>query len=156
MKPTKRRRATCEYHGMKWTAEYAAWRDMKARCMNPKNKNFNRYGGRGIKVYKSWINSFNAFLSHVGKKPFPKAVLDRIDNEGNYEPGNLRWVDMKTQCINRSNTNWIEFRGERLSASDWSRRLSSSQSLVANRLRLGWSVEKALTTPQLRSKSAKY
>jgi hypothetical protein len=88
-------------HGMKFTTEYKSWTHMKYRCNNPKSNCYSYYGGRGIKVCERWNNSFENFLEDVGKKPEKSYSLDRIDFNGNYEPGNVRWADKKTQANNR-------------------------------------------------------
>jgi hypothetical protein len=78
-------------HGMKGTPEYAAWHAMLSRCYNPNVKAFHNYGGRGITVCPEWRSDFAAFYRCIGPKP-AGADLDRIDNDGNYEPGNVRWT----------------------------------------------------------------
>lgn len=84
-------------------SEYVAWQQMKHRCLNPKNRAWHRYGGRGIKVCDEWINSFENFLADMGFKPTPTHSLDRFpNNDGNYEPGNCRWATKKEQANNRS------------------------------------------------------
>jgi hypothetical protein len=87
-------------HGQSSTAEYTAWCGMKDRCYNPKHEKFKYYGGRGISVWGGWQDNFSAFLSHIGPKPSPSLSLDRINNNGNYEPGNVRWADQTTQVRN--------------------------------------------------------
>lgn len=86
------------------TPEYRAWVNMMTRCYNVKNKSYSDYGGRGVVVCDRWRDSYEAFLSDVGRRPGPRSTLDRIDNEGNYEPGNVRWASYFTQARNRRST----------------------------------------------------
>lgn len=88
-------------HGMSRTAEYKAWRDMLARCARPTNKSFKNYGGRGIKVCQRWRDRFENFLADMGRKPSPELSIDRINNDGNYKPGNCRWATLKEQNNNQ-------------------------------------------------------
>lgn len=84
--------------------EYQAWYDMKHRCLNPNNTRYANYGGRGIVVCKEWLNSFENFLEDMGPRPSRRS-LDRIDNNGNYEPGNCRWATDKQQAYNKRTNN---------------------------------------------------
>jgi hypothetical protein len=83
------------------TTEYKAWGGMKDRCYNPNSHKWKYYGGRGIKVCDRWRNSFENFLDDMGLKPASNLSIDRIDNDGDYEPGNCRWADSTTQSNNQ-------------------------------------------------------
>lgn len=89
-------------HGQSETRLYAIWHAMKQRCFNPNHKNYVDYGGRGIKVCEEWKNDFQAFYDWAMANGYEESLsIDRINNDGNYEPQNCRWVTMKEQCNNR-------------------------------------------------------
>ena len=87
-------------HGRSALVEYMAWKDMKYRCSNPNVKSYKYYGGRGIKVCEQWVNSFEIFIKDVGNRPDKGYSLDRIDNNGDYEPKNVRWETQQNQMRN--------------------------------------------------------
>lgn len=87
-------------HGYTGTREFASWTSAIDRCTNPNSPKFKHYGGRGITMCQRWRESFTAFISDMGPRP-PKMSLDRINNDGNYEPGNCRWATQSQQCKNR-------------------------------------------------------
>lgn len=125
------------------SSEYKAFHDAKARCQNPKNKFYYRYGGRGIKFL---FKSFEDFLKEIGRKPSPELQLDREDNDSHYMKGNIRWITRKEQVINKSNNHFLEFKGERLTISQWSKKFGLNRNTITSRLNRGWSIEKVLTT----------
>lgn len=133
------------------STEYRAFHEMKKRCNNTTSKFYPKYGGRGIKVCDEWQASggFELFLAHVGRKPSQKHTLDRINNNGDYEPGNVRWATMKEQMRNTRRTRLITFRGETLCLLDMSKKYGLVRRTVDTRLKRGWSVEDALTVPPL-------
>ena len=90
-------------HGKFGTNIYSVWAGMKSRCYYEKNENYINYGARGIKVCERWKNSFENFYKDMGDKPSSKHQLDRIDNDGDYEPSNCRWVTPSENCLNRRN-----------------------------------------------------
>lgn len=126
--------------------EYEAWLGMKDRCYNPKYDLFHRYGGRGIVVCKRWLGSFQYFYDDVGKSP-PGMSLHRINNDGNYEPGNVKWATGIEQSNCTSRNHYIELGGRRQTASQWSRELGIKPGTILTRLGLGWNAKDALTLP---------
>lgn len=89
-------------HGMTNSPEYQAWEGMKHRCSSPNSPSWSRYGGRGIQVCAEWRDSFEAFFAHIGPRPSAVHSVDRIDNDGNYEPGNVRWATPAQQHANKT------------------------------------------------------
>jgi hypothetical protein len=120
---------------------------MKDRCFCKTNCNYKYYGARGITVHPEWVASFKSFYDHVGPRPSKYHSIDRIDNGGNYEPGNVRWATKKEQANNRRSSVVLTFNGEALTASQWSEKTGLPKYLISCRLRSGWTIEKALTKP---------
>ncbi len=131
-------------HGMSRTRVYVAWRSMKRRCYAPSVEKFAEYGGRGIKVCERWRESFAAFYEDMGDPP-PGASLDRLDNDGDYAPGNCRWATQTQQLRNTRRNRLLTYAGKTLCIAAWADEVGLSQQLIWNRLRKGWSVERALT-----------
>lgn len=138
---------TCVRHSHSRTPEYRAWQGMIRRCENRSCKWYHRYGGRGIVVCQRWRESFVNFLQDIGNRPSAVHSLDRIDNDGNYEPGNCRWVTRREQTLNSSVPRMISFNGMTRSVSDWARSLGIKIPTLEKRLLSGWSLEEALLTP---------
>jgi hypothetical protein len=120
---------------------------MSQRCTNPRHKSWSYYGGRRISVCDQWRNDYTAFLAHVGRRPSPKHSLDRIDNDGNYEPGNVRWATKKEQQRNRRFNRYITLNGETLLLLDWAERIGIPHDALRDRLNRNWPIERALTEP---------
>lgn len=123
-------------HYMSGAPEYRAWRGMINRCTNPNTANFSDYGGRGICVCDRWLRSFEAFYEDVGPRPDGMSI-DRIDNNGNYEPQNVRWADDFTQAGNRRSTHYIECRGEMVSVSQAAAITGIPVSTIKSRIKRG-------------------
>jgi len=128
-------------------AEYNSWSNMRQRCTNPKTQKYKYYGGRGITVCARWA-SFAHFLTDMGRKPTPKHSIDRINNDGNYEPSNCRWATHDQQMENtRSDRNHvITLNGQSLTITEWAATLGIERSVMYRRLKR-WPLERALTEP---------
>ena len=130
-------------HRMEGTPTYNSWAQMLSRCRNSNNKWFHRYGGRGIAVCERW-GDFRNFYADMGAKPGGLSI-DRIDNDGNYEPGNCRWATVKEQLRNRCVTLTVEYEGGVVSTAELAERHGLSRKLVQARLKRGLSVSEALS-----------
>lgn len=128
-------------HGMTGTPEHNAWGSMLDRCRNPKNARYLRYGARGIVVCERWM-LFENFLADMRLRP-PGMSLDRIDNDGNYEPGNCRWATSKQQRRNTSTNRVVEIHGDRRALSEWAERLGLKPATLWSRIKRGQSPEQA-------------
>ena len=129
-------------HGKSEWPEYGVWVAMKTRCeSNP------HYKGRGITVCERWLNSFEAFIEDMGRRPEVGYDLDRKDNDGNYEKSNCRWVTRRINSRNKQNTRYVTYRGKRKRLVELVEESGLSYHVVYGRLRLGWSIEDTLRTP---------
>ncbi len=131
-------------HNLSKTRTYKIWTGIKTRCNNPNRQKFAVYGGRGISICKEWNNSFEIFLKDMGDAPTEKHTLDRIDSNGNYEPGNCRWATMVTQQNNRTNNRLITHNGITHTLQEWANLRDIPRKTISNRIARGWSVERAL------------
>ena len=133
---------------MRWTPEWLAWKNMRSRCRNPDSTGFHCYGGRGISV-STEFDTFEGFYRILGPRPTGHS-LDRIDVNGNYEPGNVRWADDATQCRNRRDNRFLTHDGVTLTIVDWSVRIGIPMHTLWYRIAVAkWDVARALTTPVL-------
>lgn len=139
-----------ERHGMTDSPLYATWLHMIRRCHCETSEAYGYYGARGISVCQEWQDSFKTFAEHVSALTNCKAdgyTLDRIDNDGNYEPGNVRWATWTEQLNNRRVGRMVTYKGRTQSVSVWSREIGIGISTIQNRLYSGWDAEAALSTP---------
>lgn len=143
----KSRKNTALKHGKRYTPTYNIWSGMKDRCNNLNNANYIYYGGRNIQVCKRWLDSFSNFLEDMGERPTNQHSLDRIDNNGSYTPENCRWATAKEQANNTRNNRYISFDGETKTLSQWADSQNIQKQTISSRIKNGWSLEKALTTP---------
>jgi len=128
-------------------AEYGVWMGMIGRCENPKAKAYPDYGGRGIRVCSQWRDSFERFLSDVGARPSPNHSIDRVDNDGHYEPGNCRWATKAEQQNNRRTNRKVTVQGETMNLWQALRRFDVCDATFRQRTQRGWTDEAALLTP---------
>lgn len=129
------------------STEYGSWKTMRDRCNNPKNSHYGRYGARGIKVCKRWLNSFINFIADMGKKPSPKHSLHRVDNDKGYSHSNCVWATHEEQMSNKSNRRWMWFKGDRRLLVDVARITGMRYDMLMMRLWRGWTDDEALSVP---------
>jgi len=134
-----------EKHNMTASPEYASWKTMMQRCKNKNKQSYKNYGERGIKVCKRW-NSFSCFYEDMGERP-PNATLDRIDNNGNYEPKNCRWATHSEQQRNTSRSVMVTYKNKTLPICSWAEILGLKDNTLRWRKRSGWSDEMTILTP---------
>lgn len=137
-------------HGSTNSPTWYTWAGMIGRCTNSTNYGYPWYGGRGIKVCDRWQgkDGFVNFLADMGERPVGMSI-DRINVNGDYEPGNCRWADSKQQSRNRENTIRLTARGETLPVAEWAERVGCSSLRITQRLSRGWGVEDAIFKPKI-------
>lgn len=133
-------------HGASFDKTYRVWISMRSRCRNPNDRAYPNYGGRGIKVCERW-EDYSTFLSDMGLPPDERMQIDRTDNNGNYEPGNCKWVYQLDNLNNRRNNVRIEYNGRTQTIAQWAAELGIHYRTLNNRINRGWSVERAFTEP---------
>lgn len=134
-------------HGLSKTKEHRTWCHIKDRCHNPQCKRYADYGGRGIVVCDKWRYSFSSFLADVGMAPSQEHEIDRIDNHGNYEPGNCRWATLKEQARNTRRNHLLLYEGRSQSIAAWAEEFGMSTDCLKRRIYNGWPIHDALTRP---------
>lgn len=125
------------------TKEYRAWCSIKKRCFTKSIAAYSRYGGRGITMYAPWAESYTNFLQDVGRAPSRYHSIERVNNDGNYEPGNVCWATMKQQNNNRRSNHNITYNGQTKNIKTWCDQLGLNARKIRQRINRGWSPEKA-------------
>lgn len=126
---------------------YRVWGHMNERCSSPTSNAYEDYGGRGIRVCKEW-KDYKTFHEWAISNGYKEGLsIERVDNDGNYEPSNCKWIPISKQASNRRNIRYLTLNGRERSLLEWSEEFGLDPSNVRTRLKRGWSVERALTTP---------
>ncbi len=133
-------------HGQHGTLTYSRWKSMRQRCIDKNAENYKYYGGRGITICQQWLDSFSTFLEDMGECPIGM-TLERLNSEIGYRPDNCIWAEMAVQNKNRSACVPLTFNGRTMNVTDWAHEVGMSPNALLQRLYLGWSIERALTTP---------
>lgn len=123
---------------------WRSWKSMKTRCLNPNETGFERYGGRNIRVCQRWLDSFENFLADMGERPSLFHSLDRIDNDGHYEPGNVRWATRTEQNRNKKTNVLLEIEGVTRTLSEWAEISGTHYETIRSRLTRGWGAKEAI------------
>lgn len=131
-------RAKRETHGMSDSPEYNTWVHMNQRCHNPKNKDYENYGGRGITVFPLWRTSFEAFYMMLGQRPHIDDTIERIDYNKGYVPGNVKWASRQEQVLNKSDNVVLEIDGVTKTVSQWAEESPVSGFTIYKRIKRGW------------------
>lgn len=127
------------------SCEYMIWASMVERCYSATNKDFGRYGGRGITVCQAWRDSCLVFIEDMGRKPDKNSTLDRVDNDLGYNPSNCKWSTRKEQANNTSRTVFITANGETKPLTEWARLLGLKDATLYSRVTTyGWSDQEAV------------
>ena len=129
------------------TKLYGVWSKMKDRCLNHASKDYRHYGGRGISIFYGWMKYENFHKWAHDNGYAEHLTIERIRNNGDYEPANCRWATRKEQSRNKDNNKIITFKGQAMTVIQWAEKLSIKRFTLYARFNNGWSVERALTTP---------
>ena len=141
-------------HGKKHTRLYNIWCGIKQRCYDVNSNNYKRYGARGIVVCDEWKNDFMSFYNWAMNNGYQDDLsIDRMDNNGNYEPCNCRWATIETQSNNKRSNHVVIYNGISKTVGQWSTDLNINYGTLLSRLLRGWSVERAFTQPVRKGKT---
>lgn len=141
-------------HGMCRTRPYRIWAGMKNRCHNPKAYDYAYYGARGICVCERWRHSFENFIEDMGLPTTDHHSIERINNDGNYEPSNCRWATQQEQVSNSRHCRMLTHNGVTMTLSDWSRKSGVNRLTLTSRvIKLGWPIGLAIETPNISNRS---
>ncbi len=134
-------------HGMYGTRIYRIWAAMKRRCLNPNYHEYHLYGGRGIKVCNEWLGFVEFYKWAMNNGYKDDLSIDRINQDGNYEPNNCRWETCKRQANNRRSNLTIEYQGQTKPLKQWAEDLGLNYKMLYKRFKLGWEPEDAFNIP---------
>lgn len=143
----ERARESATTHGKSHTRLHRTWRHMVERCTNPNVRNYSDYGGRGITVCEEWRKFDNFYQWAMQNGYYEDLTIDRINNNGNYEPNNCRFTDLTVQANNKRTNHLMTANGETKTLTQWANELGISYITLLYRVRRGWSDEKAINTP---------
>jgi hypothetical protein len=135
----------------RYRSEYDAWHAMKQRCFNPRHKQYDHYGGRGITVCEEWWD-FEAFFRAMGPKPSPSHSIDRINNNDGYRPGNCRWATQHEQNLNTRQNRYLTYNGKTQTLDAWCTELGIKRGTIDSRLCMGYPIERVLSPANHRKK----
>lgn len=140
-------------HGHSNERLFNVWRCMIRRCYDVNHSSYHRYGGRGIKICDNWLNNYESFKNFMLDNGYPEDAgpyeysIDRLNNDGNYEPSNCRVVTAKIQSLNKSNNHRVFFKGEEMTITEAAQKCGLTNKQVFNRIDKGWDIKRALTQP---------
>lgn len=135
-------------HGLHGSRLYYIYHNLKHRCLNPQNEEYINYGARGISICDEWLKDFKNFSDWAIANGYNDTLtIDRIDNNGNYEPSNCRWITNKQQQRNKRTNRFIRYQGETYCVTDWALKLGLTPKKLFWRLNHNWSIERAFNTP---------
>lgn len=142
------RKGAAAVHGKMPVRLYTAWCNMRVRCLKSNGREYKNYGGRGITVCAEWQKSYIVFRDWALNNGWAADLeIDRVDNDGNYEPSNCRWTTRGVQVNNRRCNRWITYNGETLTHAQWEKKLGLKESTIARRLIQGFSPTEAVAVP---------